>query len=92
LGLVAGAAVVPVETGTFKLSGFFNQIGMPSEPIRMGDGPWQSRLLERIGAVRANRSARIELQDKHVAAARNTIRSGLDSVFIQSLVSPQSGA
>ena len=45
LGLVAGAPVLPVETGTFKLTGFFNQIGMSQEPIRMWDAGWQDHLL-----------------------------------------------
>jgi polysaccharide pyruvyl transferase WcaK-like protein len=86
LGLVSGAAVIPVETGTFKLTGFFNQIGMPGEPVRMGDGAWDKKILERIQAVRADRKGRVRLQNQHVAAARNTIRAGLDSVFIHSLL------
>jgi polysaccharide pyruvyl transferase WcaK-like protein len=86
LGLVAGAAVVPVETGTFKLTGFFNQIGMPDEPIRVGQHAWQTKLLQRIEAVRADGRSRRELQDKHVMAAKNTMRSELDGVFLPSLV------
>lgn len=86
LGLVAGAAVVPVETGTFKLTGFFNQIGMPHEPIRMGEDSWQAKLLQRIEAVRADRQSRVEFQDQYVLAAKNAIRAGLDGVFLPSLL------
>jgi hypothetical protein len=77
---------VPVETGTFKLTGFFNQIGMPDEPIRVGQHAWQTKLLQRIEAVRADGRSRRELQDKHVMAAKNTMRSELDGVFLPSLV------
>lgn len=86
LGLVAGAAVVPVETGTFKLTGFFNQIGMPGEPVRMGEGDWQARLMQRVEAVRSERESRIRDQDSHLTTARDAVRAGLDAVFTRSLV------
>lgn len=86
LGLVAGAAVVPVETGTFKLTGFFNRIGMPDEPLRMGEGDWQARLLDRITSVQGQREARLTFQDAHVAEALAALREGLDGVFRQELL------
>ncbi|WP_343347818.1 polysaccharide pyruvyl transferase family protein [Sphingomicrobium sp. XHP0239] len=70
LGLVAGVPIVPVETGTFKLTGFFNMIGMGDEPIRMEGEDWQDRILERIDAVTANREARLQAQDDAIAKAR----------------------
>lgn len=88
LGLVAGAAVVPMETGTFKLTGFFNQIGMPDEPIRMGESGWQERLLQRIADLSENRETRIRKQDEHVFRARDALRSGLDASFNDDLLKP----
>ncbi|MCL4673954.1 MAG: polysaccharide pyruvyl transferase family protein [Sphingomonadaceae bacterium] len=85
LGLVAGAAIVPVETGTFKLSGFFNMIGMADEPVRMDSAGWQDRLLERIAAVRSDRAARIAMQDRHVDAARARFEQELTAAFTDRL-------
>ena len=87
LGLVAGAAIVPVETGTFKLSGFFKEIGFPDEPVRMDSTDWQARLVSRVEAVRQNRESRIRLQDQRVSSARAFIRDGLDRLFPSALVS-----
>lgn len=88
LGLVAGAAVVPVETGTFKLTGFFNRIGMPNEPLRMNEEDWRQRLVERIKTVLAQREDRVRLQDAHLAAARAALKEGLDTLFTPSLIQP----
>lgn len=87
LGLVAGAAIVPVETGTFKLSGFFKEIGLPDEPVRMDSADWQARLVSRVEAVRQNRESRIRLQDQRVSSSRAFIRDGLDRLFPSELVS-----
>ena len=81
LGMVAGAPIVPVETGTFKLTGFFNMIGMEGEPVRMDTPGWQDRLLDRIEAVSADRSARVALQDQRLAAARERFEAVLGEAF-----------
>lgn len=86
LGLVAGAVVVPVETGTFKLTGFFNRIGMPNEPIRMGDEDWKRRLVDRIQHFQREREERLAVQDAHVKEAQSTLRTGLDHLFTPSLL------
>lgn len=83
LGMLAGATVVPVECGTFKLTGFFNQIGMPSEPVRIGSEEWQGKLVSKIASVQANREARLMLQDEKIGAAVTRLRSGLDKAFSQ---------
>ena len=81
LGLVAGAPIVPVETGTFKLTGFFNMIGMEGEPVRMDAPGWQDRLLERIDAVSADRNARVALQDERIPPARERFETALGEAF-----------
>lgn len=86
LGLIAGAAVVPVETGTFKLTGFFNQIGMTKEPIRMGDEGWQDRLLTKMKAIAADPAARVAHQDIFIDAARAQWRVGIGAAFQQDLL------
>lgn len=75
LGLVAGTAIVPVETGTFKLTGFFNMIGMQDEPICMGSPDWENKILSRIEYARANRAAIVARQDACLAAARKKFES-----------------
>lgn len=91
LGLIAGAVVVPVETGTFKLTGFFNRIGMPDEPVRTGEGDWQARLLGRVMSLQGQREARLRIQDASVAKAVATLREGLDSLFVHELLKPKNG-
>ena len=90
LGLLAGAPIVPVETGTFKLTGFFNQIGMKNEPIRMDEGEWEQRLLDRIAAVLADPESRIIEQDSHIRKARSSLREGLNAAFDNKLLQPAS--
>ena len=86
LGLIAGAAIVPVETGTFKLTGFFNQIGMMQEPIRMGGEGWQNSLLSKLQTVTADPAARVAYQDAFIDIARDKWRDGLGAAFRQDLL------
>lgn len=81
LGMLAGVPVLPVEMETFKLTGFFNQIGMPNEPIRAGEPGWQEELLSRVGELTSDSKRRIEKQDAHVAEAQQRLRRGLDEAF-----------
>jgi polysaccharide pyruvyl transferase WcaK-like protein len=85
LGLAAGAPVVPVETGTFKLTGFFEQLGDPTRPVRMGEEGWQDELLTRVDKVRSSPEARIAEQDVFVAAARSHWTKSLESAFSEDL-------
>lgn len=91
LGLVAGAPIVPVETGTFKLTGFFNMIGMEGEPVRMDTPGWQDRLLERIQAVAADRHARVAVQDERIAIARERFETVLGEAFGDELLARRRG-
>jgi polysaccharide pyruvyl transferase WcaK-like protein len=86
LGMLAGAVVVPIECGTFKLTGFFNQIGMPREPILIGSAGWQSKLLDQLSYVRANRGARLANQEEKIDNAVARLRSGLDRAFGEDLI------
>jgi polysaccharide pyruvyl transferase WcaK-like protein len=86
LGLVAGAAIVPVETGTFKMTGFFNQIGMMNEPIRMGEDGWQARVLVKMKAVAEDPAARVAHQDKFLTAARKQWQDGIGAAFSADLL------
>ena len=81
LGLVAGVPVIPVETGTFKLSGFFNMIGMESDPVRMDAENWQDTLMQRIDAVQQDKSARLAQQDRAIGAARARLSAELAQAF-----------
>lgn len=81
LGLAAGAPIIPVETGTFKLSGFFNMIGMHRDPLRMEGPNWQDALLGRIEAVKQGREERIALQDRAMGAARERLEGELGQAF-----------
>lgn len=86
LGLVAGVAVVPVETGTFKLTGFFSRIGMAEEPVRMDENNWQMKLLNRINATLQERAERGRRQDAYLESAKQELLWGLDGLFSPALL------
>jgi polysaccharide pyruvyl transferase WcaK-like protein len=86
LGLVAGAPVVPVETETFKLTGFFNMIGMTDEVINTATAGWEDRLLARIEEVAGDRGGRLALQDRCLAAAREHFETVMGDAFGKGLL------
>ncbi|WP_111735706.1 polysaccharide pyruvyl transferase family protein [Roseovarius amoyensis] len=86
LGMLAGAVIVPIECGTFKLTGFFNQIGMRNEPIRIGSDNWQVNLINKIEEVQTSRDARLAIQNKKINRAVRALRSGLDDAFDQEIL------
>jgi polysaccharide pyruvyl transferase WcaK-like protein len=72
LALCAGTYVIPVETGTFKLSGFFSQIGLPDAAIPLNVSGWGDQILARLAAYRDDPSP-LESQ----LAARDAAREEL---------------
>ena len=88
LGLVVGAAIIPVETGTFKLSGFFNMIGLGNDPVRMDREGWQDEVVARIDAVMADRAGRIARQDQAITAARQAFDTRLSEAFRDEWLAP----
>lgn len=77
LGLLAGAVIIPVESGTFKLTGFFSEIGMPSDPIRMGVDSWEDAVIERVNKAFDNKAELVSRQDAHVSSARSRLETEL---------------
>lgn len=86
LGLVAGVPIVPVETGTFKLSGFFRQIGMEHAPVRVGANDWGTDVVVRAAEALDRREEWVALQDKHLVDARAALVGGLDRLFVDELL------
>jgi polysaccharide pyruvyl transferase WcaK-like protein len=84
LALCAGTYVIPVETGTFKLSGFFEQIGLPDAAISLSDPTWNDQVADRIAAYTADPSLlgpQLAARD----AARETLAGTLRPRLIEML-------
>lgn len=80
LSIEAGTPVVPVETGTFKLTGLFNQIGLIDRPEQPAPG-WEIPLVERLRAIVADKQAEGSRQQAIVSAARDKLRADLTALF-----------
>jgi len=85
LSIVAGVPVVPVETGTFKLTGFFRQAGLPL-PIRLGSRGWQQAIVESVRAIQADRSKAVDVQNRQRDIALDRLNRGIEAMFGQVLV------
>ncbi|MFC3580126.1 polysaccharide pyruvyl transferase family protein [Sphingomonas hylomeconis] len=81
LAIIAGTPVVPVETGTFKLTGFFKQIGLDTAPIKLGAPGWQDLVVDRIREAQRDRAAVVSRQSQKRDAAALRLRSGLSDLF-----------
>lgn len=81
LALLAGSVVVPVESGTFKLTGFFRLAGFPEAPVRLGSDGWQDAIIARIHFVRDNYDDVVADQNARRDAARATVRANLLEAF-----------
>ncbi|WP_439533856.1 polysaccharide pyruvyl transferase family protein [Polymorphobacter sp.] len=81
LAILAGSVVVPVESGTFKLTGFFRQAGFTSLPIRLGTEGWQDAIVNRIAEIRADRDAALATQTACRDAARRHLQTSLHAAF-----------
>lgn len=86
MALLAGVPVVPLEAGKFKLTGFFNKIGMPNEPVRAGASGWEDSLLNRIRTFQRNREERIADQNKCIEKAQLELIEGLNQIFTAELL------
>ncbi len=81
LSLVAGTPVIPIETGTFKLSGFFEQIGLSDEVISFADPEWSAKVIERIRTTLDNPEPVRAAQEARYLEARERLESGLRETF-----------
>lgn len=81
LALLAGSVVVPVESGTFKLTGFFRLAGFAELPVRLGSDGWQDVIIARIRYIRDNFEIALAEQNACRDAARATLRSSLLEAF-----------
>lgn len=70
LGLAAGIPVVPLEIGTFKLAGFFEEIGLSGETVAMSQDAWQEHAVERLRQIINNREDVVKRQQTAFLAAR----------------------
>jgi hypothetical protein len=84
LAIEAGAPVVPVETGTFKLTGLFNQIGLIDRAETPAPG-WEVPLVERLRAIAADKQAAAHRQQAIVRTAREKLRIDVEAAFRQRL-------
>ncbi|GGI75393.1 hypothetical protein GCM10007973_10310 [Polymorphobacter multimanifer] len=92
LAILAGSVVVPVESGTFKLTGFFRQAGFDAQPIRLGSDGWQDAILARIAEIRNDRATALAQQTGCRDAARHQLRASLDAAFAGLGIDVQSGS
>lgn len=80
LGIESGTPVIPVETGTFKLTGLFTQIGLIDRPEQPAPG-WEGPLVERLKAVVADKAGEGARQQAIIAEAREKLRADLTALF-----------
>lgn len=76
LAMVGGAPVVPVEGSSFKITGLFQELGLPVEVIRPPAAGWVEAVVAQADAVRARRdqlaaelSGRIDAMRSRITAA-----------------------
>lgn len=81
LAMVAGSIVIPVESGTFKLTGFFKQAGFTDLPVRLGSPGWQDAILARIGSAQADPASMRTIQNARRDAARRHLYEGITDAF-----------
>lgn len=81
LAMLAGTAVVPLELGTFKLTGFFKQAGFTDLPVRLGSPGWQDAVLGRIAAIQADPAAARAAQAARRDTARRYLHDNLTGAF-----------
>jgi polysaccharide pyruvyl transferase WcaK-like protein len=62
-GIVVGVPVIPLAAGTFKISGFFRQIGSRYPVIQIGDPGWIDAVLGRINEISINYQDYINYQN-----------------------------
>jgi polysaccharide pyruvyl transferase WcaK-like protein len=77
LAMVAGAPVVPVEGASFKITGLFHELGLPTGVIQPGTPGWADQVLARLDDAKASRDALSAEVTHKVAAARERILSAL---------------
>lgn len=80
LAMLAGVPVVAVESGTFKLTGFYKQAGLPGAPISP-TGDWTAQVRAAIADARANSAAVVAAQDAAIDAARAHLLGGVKALF-----------
>ena len=80
LAIESGTPVIPVETGTFKLTGLFNQIGLIDRPEQPAPG-WEAPLVERLKAIVADKAGEGARQQAIIASAREKLRADLTGLF-----------
>lgn len=80
LGIVAGTPVIPVEMGTFKIKGYFSQIGISVCPVAQGTD-WVPPLLKQVQNVAGNKIAKVTSQQALLVAARSDFRARFSSLI-----------
>lgn len=80
LAIEAGTPIIPVETGTFKLTGLFNQIGLVDRPEQPAPG-WEGPLIDRLLAIVADKQGEALRQQAIVGEARDKLRADLNALF-----------
>ena len=77
LGMHGGVPVIALEMDSFKLSGFFNMIGMAEHVIRADTADWQEQLIRKIEDFDARRDEVVAAQDVALSAARERLARAL---------------
>ncbi|QXQ05402.1 polysaccharide pyruvyl transferase family protein [Sphingosinicellaceae bacterium] len=88
LAMLAGAVVVPLELGTFKLTGFFKEAGFSDLPIRLGSPGWEDAVLARIATIQADPEAARAAQSTRRDAARRALHENLSDALRRLEIAP----
>ncbi len=80
LAIESGTPIIPVETGTFKLTGLFNQIGLVDQPEQPHDG-WATALVARLTTICADTQTEAGRQQAIIGAARTKLKADIAALF-----------
>jgi polysaccharide pyruvyl transferase WcaK-like protein len=77
LSMVACTPVVPVEGPSFKISGLFQELGIPTSVIQSSEAGWTDKVTASAVAMKSNRDAMESLVTKQMAMTRQRITDTL---------------
>lgn len=84
LAIESGTPIIPVETGTFKLTGLFNQIGLIDRPEQPHQG-WAPPLVARLTAICADSQGEAGRQQAIIGAARTRLKADITTLFAEKI-------
>ncbi len=77
LAMIGGAAVVPIEGSSFKITGLYQELGLPTTVIRPAGFGWPATVATAVSAASTGRAAYVAAQSAAISTTRERIINGL---------------